>query len=185
MERKSQYICAYLIKKPRLILSGTTGQQIRRWEPFAPVMCVFYLPTTICNAMLMILWMLCSGAASVDEDDDLILLDNSSGFSLHEMSTATVIATYPVAEKRTHKPMPIMFCDRKSLIIAGSDEGTVLIFDRNGGSSIDALHHAPHGLVQSIAVRYISPRENRHIIELATDFRRWGHIKSCMCNIIR
>lgn len=139
-----------LINDFSLVINSENGQVLCRGEPFVPIMYVFSLIAMFKteNAVPTAH----SGSASVDEDEDLILLDNGNGFSLHKMSTGIVVATYSVAKSRTSKPISVVFGENKSAVVTGSDEGSVLIFNRSGGSLVDILHHASHGLVQCITV---------------------------------
>lgn len=96
-----------------------------------------------------------SGFASVDEENDMLLIDNTKGFSLHglhDICSPKTLATFSTGRARNAKPKHVVFGEFCQIVVAGSDQGNVFIFDLKGGDPIDILKHNSNGLVQSVTV---------------------------------
>jgi WD40 repeat protein len=59
-------------------------------------------------------------------------------------------------------PKQVAFGEEGKVVIGGSDNGLVYIFDRKTGQIIQTLHHADAGLVQTIAVSINTGHEGYH-----------------------
>ena len=49
-------------------------------------------------------------------------------------------------------PKQVAFGEHNSIIVGGSDHGTVYVFDHDTSGPLDLLHHSDCGLVQTITV---------------------------------
>ncbi|PIL27314.1 hypothetical protein GSI_10461 [Ganoderma sinense ZZ0214-1] len=91
------------------------------------------------------------GYATVDEKKGLALICHMDGFSMHQLPTRNIEATYLTDPSTTTKPKPIMFTENGCRVITGSDHGKVYVFKTEGGKPVDILQHATAGdMVQSI-----------------------------------
>lgn len=80
-------------------------------------------------------------------------MDNAvDGFDLYQLESNTFIRNFPTGVPIQRFPKQVLFGENSKVIIGGSDHGQVYVFDRKSGSLLDTLHHAKHGLVQTIAV---------------------------------
>ncbi|KAG1797458.1 WD40-repeat-containing domain protein [Suillus plorans] len=85
------------------------------------------------------------GHAAVDAPQTLFLIDNVvNGFSLHRLEDGACICTYNTNPVKTF-PKQVVFGDRATLVVGGSDTGTIQIFDKNDGALKQVLQHADRG----------------------------------------
>ncbi|KAG1774995.1 hypothetical protein EV702DRAFT_1199845 [Suillus placidus] len=90
------------------------------------------------------------GHAVVDAPQTLFLIDNvMNGFSLHRLEDGACIHTYNTNPMKTF-PKQVVFGEQATLIVGGSDAGTIHIFDKNEGTLRQVLQHADRGRVQTV-----------------------------------
>ncbi|KAG2107663.1 uncharacterized protein F5147DRAFT_774110 [Suillus discolor] len=90
------------------------------------------------------------GHAAVDAPQTLFLIDNVvNGFSLHRLEDGACIRTYNTNPVKTF-PKQVVFGDRATLVVGGSDTGTIRIFDKNDGALKQVLQHADRGPQHSL-----------------------------------
>jgi WD40 repeat protein len=95
-----------------------------------------------------------SGHAVVDAPQTLFLIDNvMNGFSLHRLEDGACIRTYNTNPTKTF-PKQVVFGEQATLIVGGSDAGTIHIFDKNEGTLRQVLQHADRGRAQTVTVRH-------------------------------
>ncbi|KAG2095495.1 hypothetical protein BD769DRAFT_1394861 [Suillus cothurnatus] len=104
-------------------------------------------------------------------DGNFIKLKGDDSAVLKEYSCQSVIGHVAVNQKRgifvvdnatdsISVPKQVAFGAEGRLVVGGSDNGLVYIFERKSGKLLETLHHSNAGLVQMIATRDIS----RHCI---------------------
>lgn len=93
-----------------------------------------------------------SGHAAVDAPQTLFLIDNvTNGFSLHQLEDGACIRTYNTNPVKTF-PKQVVFGEQATLVVGGSDTGTIHVFDKNEGTLKQVLQHADRGRVQTVTV---------------------------------
>jgi WD40 repeat protein len=109
-----------------------------------------------------------SGHAAVDAPQTLFLIDNVvNGFSLHRLEDGACIRTYNTNPVKTF-PKQVVFGDRATLVVGGSDTGTIRIFDKNDGALKQVLQHADRGRVQTVTVSYFIDQMNVYLTKYKT-----------------
>ncbi|KAG2107069.1 uncharacterized protein F5147DRAFT_774665 [Suillus discolor] len=99
------------------------------------------------------------GHTAVDAPQTLFLIDNVvNGFSLHRLEDGAYIHTYNTNPVKTF-PKQVVFGDQATLVVGGSDTGTIRIFDKNDGALKQVLQHADRGRVQTVTM-YDSPQHS-------------------------
>jgi len=94
-----------------------------------------------------------SGYAAVNVRKHLTVIDNASnGFTLYRLDCADPIRVYLTEPPTIPVPKQVAFGEESKLVIGGSDNGCVYLFDRRSGEIVETLHHSRTGLVQSLAV---------------------------------
>jgi hypothetical protein len=90
----------------------------------------------------------------VDLNKRLCIIDNvRDGFDLYHLDTGEFLRTFPTGDPKETYPKGVSFADRLRAIVGGSDHGSVYIFHRKTGRSIDVLKYGRKGGVETIAVR--------------------------------
>ncbi|KAG2136744.1 hypothetical protein BD769DRAFT_1385124 [Suillus cothurnatus] len=100
-------------------------------------------------------------------DGNFIKLKGDDGAVLKEYSCQSVIGHVAVNQKRgvfvvdnatdgKSVPKQVAFDAKGRLVVGGSDNGLVYIFERKSGKLLETLHHSNARLVQTIATRDIS-----------------------------
>ncbi|KAG1806323.1 uncharacterized protein HD556DRAFT_1225602, partial [Suillus plorans] len=85
------------------------------------------------------------GHTAVNAPQTLFLIDNVvDGFSLHCLEDGACICTYNTNPVKTF-PKQVVFEDRATLVVGGSDTGTIRIFNKNDGALKQVLQHADRG----------------------------------------
>ncbi|KAG2092149.1 uncharacterized protein F5147DRAFT_657766 [Suillus discolor] len=67
-------------------------------------------------------------------------------FSLHRLEDGACIHTYNTNPVKTF-PKQVVFEEQATLVVGGSDTGTIHIFDKNEGTLKQVLQHADKGLI--------------------------------------
>lgn len=81
------------------------------------------------------------------------MIDNGDGFSMHNSRTGAFIRSYPTGSPVKRYPKQVAFGEGDTIVVGGSDQGAVFIFDRETGCPLDLLRHSDRGLVQTITAR--------------------------------
>ncbi|KAI5987195.1 hypothetical protein EDD15DRAFT_2372598 [Pisolithus albus] len=76
----------------------------------------------------------------------------ANGFMLYRLDCADPIRTYLTDPPTVPVPKQVAFGEDSKLVVGGSDNGRVYLFNRKSGELLSTLHHSKAGLVQSIAV---------------------------------
>ncbi|KAF9488640.1 hypothetical protein BDN71DRAFT_1402980, partial [Pleurotus eryngii] len=100
----------------------------------------------------------CRGAAAFDTSRGLIAFDNSvEGYSLHALGNGRPVRQYPTGTPKWTFPCQVMFGENGRVLVGGSENGVVYVFDRRTGSPLDLLRHSRNrdgiALVGTVAVR--------------------------------
>jgi hypothetical protein len=82
----------------------------------------------------------------------VFVIDNATdGFTLYRLEgEGQPVRTFATAPPSISVPKQVAFGEEGKVVMGGSDNGLVYIFDRK---TLETLHHADIGLVQTIAVR--------------------------------
>ncbi|KAI5983903.1 hypothetical protein EDD15DRAFT_2152212, partial [Pisolithus albus] len=95
---------------------------------------------------------ICRGYAAVNMRRRLTVIDNmANGFTLYRLDCADPIRTYLTDPPTVPVPKQVAFGEDSKLVVGGSDNGRVYLFNRKSGELLSTLHHSKAGLVQSIA----------------------------------
>ncbi|KAL4080645.1 hypothetical protein J3A83DRAFT_4184646 [Scleroderma citrinum] len=90
------------------------------------------------------------GAASIDPSCKFFIIDNATiSFSLHCMGDTTCIKTYDTQLQKTY-PKQVTFAERGRVIVGGSDNGIVYIFNKTTGDLLQLLQHLKSSQVQTV-----------------------------------
>ncbi|KAG6375696.1 WD40-repeat-containing domain protein [Boletus reticuloceps] len=99
------------------------------------------------------------GYAAVNTRKRLVVIDNAAnGFTLYRLDRLDAIRTYLTAPPTVPVPKQVAFGEDARLIIGGSDNGRVYLFNRKSGELLEMLYHSNTGLVQAVAVRDVDGR---------------------------
>ncbi|KAG1764295.1 WD40-repeat-containing domain protein [Suillus occidentalis] len=115
------------------------------------------------------------GHTAVDASHTLFLIDNvMNGFSLHQLDNGACIRTYNTDPVKTF-PKQVVFGEKATLVVGGSDAGIIYVFDKNEGTLKQELQHADKARVQTVAVRSL-PRINQQdcLTDCKQDIRRYS-----------
>jgi outer membrane protein assembly factor BamB len=74
------------------------------------------------------------------------------GFDLHQLDNGTYIRTFPTGLAQKKFPKQVLFGEGGEVVVGGSDHGSIYVFDRRTGETLQVLKHAQDGLVQTITV---------------------------------
>lgn len=87
----------------------------------------------------------------MDLNHGLFVIDNATaGFSLHRIEDATCVKAYDTKPLKTY-PKQVSFAERGRVIVGGSDNGVVYVFDKSG-DLLQLLQHSKSGRVQTVMV---------------------------------
>ncbi|KAG2096022.1 WD40-repeat-containing domain protein [Suillus cothurnatus] len=95
-----------------------------------------------------------SGHAAVHQKRGVFVVDNAiDGFTLYRLEgEGESVRTFTTAVPSMSVPKQVVFGEEGKVVIGGSDNGLVYVFDRKTGQIIQTLCHADVGLVQTITV---------------------------------
>ncbi|KAG6329478.1 hypothetical protein ID866_9611 [Astraeus odoratus] len=81
----------------------------------------------------------------MDANHKFFLIDNViNRFSLHRMSDRSCIRTYDTKPAKTY-PKQVEFGEDSAVVVGGSDNGLVYIFDKMSGILLQTLWHSEIG----------------------------------------
>ncbi|OJA19606.1 hypothetical protein AZE42_10260 [Rhizopogon vesiculosus] len=72
-----------------------------------------------------------------------------NGFSLHQLDNGACICTYNTNPLETFLKQ-VIFGEKATLVVGGSDDGVIYIFNKNEGMLKQVLRHADKGQVQTV-----------------------------------
>ncbi|KAL4074547.1 hypothetical protein V8B97DRAFT_2022767 [Scleroderma yunnanense] len=78
------------------------------------------------------------GATNIDPSHKFIINNGTISFSLHHMGDTTCIKTYDTKPQKTC-PKQVTFAERGRVIVSGSDNGIMCIFDKTTGDLLQLL----------------------------------------------
>lgn len=95
-----------------------------------------------------------SGHAAVYQKRGIFVVDNATdGFTLYRLEgKGEPVRTFATAVPSISVPKQVAFGEEGKIVVGGSDNGLVYIFDRKTGDILETLRHADAGLVQTITV---------------------------------
>lgn len=81
-------------------------------------------------------------------------MDNvTDGFSLHDLGTGRTLHNFYTGCALNGMPKQVVFGEGGTLIIGGSENGTVHVFGKETGACLRVLRHSRRGPVRVITVR--------------------------------
>ncbi|KAG1882038.1 hypothetical protein C8R48DRAFT_562525, partial [Suillus tomentosus] len=94
------------------------------------------------------------GHAAVHQKRGVFVVDNAAdGFTLYRLDgNEEPVRTFITATPRVSVPKQVAFGAEGRLVVGGSDNGSVYVFERKSGKLLDTLRHSNAGLVQTITV---------------------------------
>ncbi|KAG2120414.1 uncharacterized protein F5147DRAFT_562352, partial [Suillus discolor] len=94
------------------------------------------------------------GHAAVNQKRGVFVVDNATdGFTLYRLvGDEEPVRTFITAPPSISVSKQVAFGAEGRLVVGGSDNGLVYIFERKTGKLLETLHHSNAGLVQTIAV---------------------------------
>lgn len=78
--------------------------------------------------------------------------DPAQGAALYRLHSGARVKTYPVSVTRSMRERQVVFAEDCSLIVIGSDHGSVYVFDRRSGDVLDKLEISGGNWVQTVTV---------------------------------
>ncbi|KAG1889731.1 uncharacterized protein F5891DRAFT_923600, partial [Suillus fuscotomentosus] len=93
------------------------------------------------------------GHAAINQKRGVFLVDNATdGFTLYRLlGDEEPVRTFITAPPSVSVPKQVAFGAEGRLVVGGSDNGLVYIFERKTGKLLESLHHSNASLVQTIA----------------------------------
>jgi hypothetical protein len=88
-------------------------------------------------------------------------------FSLHHLEDGACIHTYNTNPVKTF-PKQVVFGDQATLVVGGSNTGTIQIFNKNDGALKQVLQHADRGQVQTVTISYFIDQMNMNLTTYKT-----------------
>ncbi|KAG1825159.1 hypothetical protein EV424DRAFT_1279667, partial [Suillus variegatus] len=94
-----------------------------------------------------------SGHAVVYSKRGVFIVDNATdGFTLYRLEgDGEPLRTFATGLPSVSVPKQVAFGEEGKVVVGGSDHGLVYIFDQKTGETLETLHHADTGLVQTIS----------------------------------
>lgn len=82
------------------------------------------------------------------------MLDNAmTGFDMHTLGTGAYIRTLLTKPTERNFPRQVCFGENGGVVIGGSNDGSIYVFDHESGASLDILHHSKSARTQTVTVR--------------------------------
>ncbi|KAI6123810.1 hypothetical protein EDD16DRAFT_1704129 [Pisolithus croceorrhizus] len=93
----------------------------------------------------------CRGCAVVSLKKELVVIDNATnGFTLYPLDREDPIRYFVTEPQSVPVPKQVAFGEESKIIVGGSDNGSVYLFERRTGQMLAKLAHSKTGLVQTI-----------------------------------
>ncbi|KIJ59117.1 hypothetical protein HYDPIDRAFT_33513 [Hydnomerulius pinastri MD-312] len=97
------------------------------------------------------------GCAAVSLRKGIVVIDNATnGFTLYRLDSKDPICTYVADTPTVPVPKQVAFGEDSKVVVGGSDNGSIYIFDRRSGKLVERLQHSSTGLVQTITADVVS-----------------------------
>ncbi|KAI6142621.1 WD40-repeat-containing domain protein, partial [Pisolithus tinctorius] len=91
------------------------------------------------------------GCAAVSLKKELVVIDNATnGFTLYLLDRGDPIRYFVTEPQHVPVPKQVAFGEESKIIVGGSDNGSVYLFERRSGQMLAKLAHSKTGLVQTI-----------------------------------
>lgn len=82
-----------------------------------------------------------------------VVIDNVvDGFNLHDLFTGEFIRNYPTGPVRKKFSKQVAFGEEGRIVVGGTDQGAVYVFDKNDGKVLSILRHGDRGIVATLTV---------------------------------
>ncbi|KAG1843965.1 hypothetical protein F4604DRAFT_1547576, partial [Suillus subluteus] len=93
------------------------------------------------------------GHAAVYSKQGIFIVDNATdGFTLYRLEgDGEPVRMFATGLPSMSVPKQVVFREEGKVVVGGSDHGLVYIFDQKTGQTLETLHHADTGLVQTIS----------------------------------
>ncbi|KAI6131104.1 hypothetical protein EDD16DRAFT_1515263 [Pisolithus croceorrhizus] len=93
------------------------------------------------------------GCAAVSLKKELVVIDNATnGFTLYSLDCEDLIQYFVTEPQSVPVPKQVAFGEESKIIVGGSDNGSMYLFERRMGWMLEKLTHSKMGLVQTITV---------------------------------
>ena len=93
------------------------------------------------------------------------MIDNvTDGFMMYCLQSGQLIKTFKTDPPNIPVPKQVAFGEEGKVVIGGSDNGCIYVFNRHTGKLIETLCHSGTALVQTIAVSLILHHCAKHTI---------------------
>jgi hypothetical protein len=101
--------------------------------------------------------------------------DNANdGFNVHRLDDGAYIRTLHTDVETKSLPRQVAFAEETRVVVGGSCNGVVYVFDRKTGTRLEILRHAKGGLIQTIAVRALDTRTGTWLTDTTQTHERDG-----------
>ncbi|KAI5981092.1 WD40-repeat-containing domain protein [Pisolithus marmoratus] len=95
------------------------------------------------------------GNAAIDAAHTSFVIDNAvNGFSLHRIEDGVCTRTYDTNPRKGF-PKQVAIAEGGSMVVGGSDDGLVYVFDKATSELVQTLRHSTNGRVQTVTVRSV------------------------------
>ena len=102
---------------------------------------------------MLLTLLMCRGSAAVHLRKGIFVVDNATdGFTLYHLENGQSIRTFKTDPPSIPVPKQVSFGKDGKVVVGGSDNSCVYVFNRHTGELIETLHHTAMVLVQTIAV---------------------------------
>jgi outer membrane protein assembly factor BamB len=92
------------------------------------------------------------------------VVDNvEDGYDLYQFDSSTFLQSCITGMTRLRHPREVRFAEGGGVIVGGSDNGRVYIFNARTGAKLDVIHHSTDAMVQTVAVRWTMQKDG-HIL---------------------
>lgn len=75
-----------------------------------------------------------------------------SGFNLHKLDDGKYVRNYSTGAPIKNVPKQVAFAENAKVIVGGSDHGSVYVFERESGNTLQVLRHSENTFVQTVTV---------------------------------
>ncbi|KIJ64130.1 hypothetical protein HYDPIDRAFT_29014 [Hydnomerulius pinastri MD-312] len=116
------------------------------------------------------------GYAAVSLKKGLVIVDNATnGFTLYRLDTAGPIRTFITNLPTVPVPKQVAFGEESKIIVGGSDNGSVYLFDWRLGKLLETLQHANSGLVRDVGAHCLIASASPTIGKTKAVINVWVH----------
>lgn len=105
-----------------------------------------------------------SGCAAVSLRKGLFVIDNTTnGFILYHLDTPDPMSTFITDLPTVPVLKQVIFGKDSKIVVGGSNNGSVYIYEQRSGRVLETLRHADKGLVQTISVSIHAHQSSSHL----------------------